>query len=96
MKTKQEVELIADSFRWWQLHRDQEPQSYKSPCWMLMITPQCFSQAVYEATLPENSPLDTVVMTVSATDADEGSEWSSNVMNSVDHKFHIAKQIFSF
>ncbi|XP_070769966.1 uncharacterized protein [Enoplosus armatus] len=31
-----------------------------------------FSQAVYKATLPENSPLGTVVMTVSATDADEG------------------------
>ncbi|XP_049897614.1 protocadherin beta-15-like isoform X26 [Epinephelus moara] len=31
-----------------------------------------FSQAVYEASLPENSPLDTVVLAVSATDADEG------------------------
>ncbi|XP_051275389.1 protocadherin beta-11-like [Dicentrarchus labrax] len=31
-----------------------------------------FSQAVYKARLPENSPLDTVVVTVSATDADEG------------------------
>ncbi|XP_070769967.1 protocadherin gamma-A4-like [Enoplosus armatus] len=31
-----------------------------------------FSQAVYKATLPENSPLGTVVLTVSATDADEG------------------------
>ncbi|XP_069027744.1 protocadherin gamma-A11-like isoform X2 [Embiotoca jacksoni] len=31
-----------------------------------------FSQAVYKASLPENSPLDTVVVTVSATDADEG------------------------
>ncbi|XP_041845420.1 protocadherin gamma-A11-like [Melanotaenia boesemani] len=31
-----------------------------------------FTQAVYEASLPENSPLDTVVVTVSATDADEG------------------------
>ncbi|XP_029959746.1 protocadherin gamma-A11-like isoform X22 [Salarias fasciatus] len=31
-----------------------------------------FSQTVYEATLPENSPLDTVVVIVSATDADEG------------------------
>ncbi|KAM4555047.1 protocadherin gamma-A11-like [Odontesthes bonariensis] len=31
-----------------------------------------FSQAVYKASLPENSPLDTVVITVSATDADEG------------------------
>ncbi|XP_060904070.1 protocadherin beta-15-like [Labrus mixtus] len=31
-----------------------------------------FDQAVYKATLPENSALDTVVVTVSATDADEG------------------------
>ncbi|XP_029918457.1 cadherin-23-like [Myripristis murdjan] len=31
-----------------------------------------FSQNVYKASLPENSPVDTVVLTVSATDADEG------------------------
>ncbi|KAM4554703.1 protocadherin gamma-A11-like [Odontesthes bonariensis] len=31
-----------------------------------------FSLAVYKASLTENSPLDTVVVTVSATDADEG------------------------
>ncbi|CAJ1058694.1 protocadherin beta-15-like [Xyrichtys novacula] len=31
-----------------------------------------FSQAVYKASLPENSPVDTLVITVSATDADEG------------------------
>ncbi|XP_062393411.1 protocadherin beta-16-like [Sardina pilchardus] len=31
-----------------------------------------FSQPVYKASLPENSPLETVVLTVSATDADEG------------------------
>ncbi|XP_070769963.1 protocadherin beta-15-like [Enoplosus armatus] len=31
-----------------------------------------FTQAVYEAILPENSPLDTVVVTVAAADADEG------------------------
>ncbi|XP_053180402.1 protocadherin beta-15-like [Scomber japonicus] len=31
-----------------------------------------FSQTVYKASLPENSPLDTVVITMSATDADEG------------------------
>uniref|UniRef100_A0A3B3B9Y3 Cadherin domain-containing protein n=1 Tax=Oryzias melastigma TaxID=30732 RepID=A0A3B3B9Y3_ORYME len=31
-----------------------------------------FSQEVYKATLPENSPPDTLVITVSATDADEG------------------------
>ncbi|XP_045061066.1 protocadherin gamma-A11-like isoform X18 [Coregonus clupeaformis] len=56
-----------------------------------------FSQAVYKASLPENSPLDTVVVTVSATDADEGvngevtyefddvSDENSNVF-SLDHK----------
>ncbi|XP_054872470.1 protocadherin gamma-A11-like isoform X17 [Amphiprion ocellaris] len=52
-----------------------------------------FSQAVYEATLSENSPLDTVVVTVSATDADEG------VNGQVTYEFSgisdIAKQIFS-
>ncbi|XP_042593820.1 protocadherin gamma-A11-like isoform X14 [Cyprinus carpio] len=31
-----------------------------------------FGQAVYKVSLPENSPLDTVVVTVRATDADEG------------------------
>ncbi|XP_026214184.1 protocadherin beta-16-like [Anabas testudineus] len=31
-----------------------------------------FSQAVYKASLPENSPPDTIIITVSATDADEG------------------------
>ncbi|KAM3867193.1 uncharacterized protein ACN63O_008936 [Diretmus argenteus] len=31
-----------------------------------------FSQTVYKASLPENSPLDTVVVTVTATDADDG------------------------
>ncbi|XP_053734383.1 protocadherin gamma-A11-like [Synchiropus splendidus] len=31
-----------------------------------------FSQDLYKASLPENSPLDTVVIRVSATDADEG------------------------
>ncbi|XP_070819436.1 protocadherin beta-16-like [Chaetodon trifascialis] len=31
-----------------------------------------FSQTVYEASLPENSPVETFVVTVSATDADEG------------------------
>ncbi|XP_037635322.1 protocadherin beta-16-like [Sebastes umbrosus] len=31
-----------------------------------------FSQTVYKASLPENSPLDTIVINVSATDADEG------------------------
>ncbi|CAF93466.1 unnamed protein product [Tetraodon nigroviridis] len=31
-----------------------------------------FSQSVYKTSLPENSPLDTLVITVSAADADEG------------------------
>ncbi|XP_061090051.1 protocadherin beta-16-like [Conger conger] len=31
-----------------------------------------FSQAVYKVSLPENAPLGTIVVTVSATDADEG------------------------
>ncbi|KAM6923448.1 protocadherin gamma-A2-like [Xenentodon cancila] len=31
-----------------------------------------FSQSVYKVSLPENSPVDTLVVTVSATDADEG------------------------
>ncbi|KAM9356725.1 uncharacterized protein ABDE67_004310 [Symphorus nematophorus] len=31
-----------------------------------------FGQAIYKASVPENSPLGTVVLTVSATDADEG------------------------
>uniref|UniRef100_A0A8D0CTC3 Cadherin domain-containing protein n=1 Tax=Sander lucioperca TaxID=283035 RepID=A0A8D0CTC3_SANLU len=52
-----------------------------------------FSQAVYDATLPENSPVDTVVVTVSATDADEG------VNGKVTYEFSgisdIAKQLFS-
>ncbi|KAM4732192.1 protocadherin gamma-A12-like [Anableps anableps] len=31
-----------------------------------------FTQAIYKATVPENSPPDTIVITLSATDADEG------------------------
>ncbi|KAM4554673.1 protocadherin gamma-A12-like isoform 36-T36 [Odontesthes bonariensis] len=56
-----------------------------------------FTEAVYTARLPENSPLNTPVLTVSATDADEGIngevayEFSrlsdkSNVIFSLDHK----------
>ncbi|XP_030594735.1 protocadherin gamma-A11-like isoform X4 [Archocentrus centrarchus] len=51
-----------------------------------------FSQNVYKASLPENSPLDTVVLTVSATDADEG------VNGEVNYGFdHVSKerQVFS-
>ncbi|KAM4621831.1 protocadherin beta-16-like [Polymixia lowei] len=42
-----------------------------------------FSQTLYKASLPENSPLDTVVITVSATDADEGV--NGDVMYELDH-----------
>ncbi len=35
--------------------------------------PPVFSQRVYKATLPENTPKDTVITSVSASDADEGS-----------------------
>ncbi|XP_026186712.1 protocadherin beta-16-like [Mastacembelus armatus] len=42
-----------------------------------------FSQAVYKASLPENSPVDTVVVTVSATDADEGP--NGDITYSFDH-----------
>uniref|UniRef100_A0A3B3UMP4 Cadherin domain-containing protein n=1 Tax=Poecilia latipinna TaxID=48699 RepID=A0A3B3UMP4_9TELE len=47
-----------------------------------------FSQAVYEASLPENSPIGTVVITVSATDADEG------VNGDVTYDFgHVADEV---
>ncbi|XP_053179593.1 protocadherin gamma-A11-like [Scomber japonicus] len=42
-----------------------------------------FSQTVYKASLPENSPLNTVVVTVSATDADEG--MNGKVIYEIDH-----------
>uniref|UniRef100_A0A8C6T5K3 Cadherin domain-containing protein n=1 Tax=Neogobius melanostomus TaxID=47308 RepID=A0A8C6T5K3_9GOBI len=55
-----------------------------------------FSQTVYKASLPENSPPDTLVITVTATDADDGInsevtyqfEHLSNINNmfSIDHK----------
>ncbi|XP_028314878.1 protocadherin beta-16-like [Gouania willdenowi] len=52
-----------------------------------------FDQAVYKASLPENAPLDTVVVTVSATDADEG------VNGEVTYEFsrisEKAKRVFS-
>ncbi|KAM7417663.1 hypothetical protein PAMA_017350 [Pampus argenteus] len=52
-----------------------------------------FSHAVYEATVPENSPVNTVVVTVSASDADEG------INGKVIYEFSgisgIAQQIFS-
>ncbi|XP_075902609.1 protocadherin beta-15-like [Nelusetta ayraudi] len=42
-----------------------------------------FSQSVYKASLPENSPLDTLVITVSATDADVG--LNGNIMYVFNH-----------
>ncbi|KAK2904143.1 hypothetical protein Q8A73_010800 [Channa argus] len=52
-----------------------------------------FDRAVYKASLPENSPLDTVVVTVSATDADEG------INGEVSYEFsrisEKAKKVFS-
>ncbi|KAM4732169.1 protocadherin gamma-A12-like isoform 37-T37 [Anableps anableps] len=63
-----------------------------------------FSQAVYKASLPENSPVGTVVVTVSATDADEGvngdvtydfGHVSENVRKAfgIDHKKGVLKLI---
>ncbi|XP_026135744.1 protocadherin gamma-A11-like isoform X15 [Carassius auratus] len=52
-----------------------------------------FSQAVYKVSLPENSPLDTVVVTVSATDADEGQ--NGEVTYEFGHLSESAKETFS-
>ncbi|XP_038157810.1 LOW QUALITY PROTEIN: protocadherin beta-15-like [Cyprinodon tularosa] len=57
-----------------------------------------FSQAVYKASLPENSPLDTVVVTVSATDADDGVNGDvtydfGHVTEDVKKKFTIDRKI---
>uniref|UniRef100_A0A672YJE6 Cadherin domain-containing protein n=1 Tax=Sphaeramia orbicularis TaxID=375764 RepID=A0A672YJE6_9TELE len=52
-----------------------------------------FSQSVYKASLPENSPLDTVVVTVSATDADEGV--NGDVSYDFGHVTDEVKQLFS-
>eukprot|EP00063_Salmo_salar_P080514 XP_014055349.1 PREDICTED: protocadherin gamma-A12-like [Salmo salar] len=52
-----------------------------------------FSQAVYKASLPENSPLDTVVVTVSATDADEGV--NGEMAYDFDHISDEQKTVFS-
>ncbi|XP_069027787.1 protocadherin gamma-A11-like isoform X40 [Embiotoca jacksoni] len=51
-----------------------------------------FSQSVYKANLPENSPSDTVVLSVSATDADEGV--NGEVIYGIDH-VSDENQIFS-
>ncbi|XP_067374406.1 protocadherin gamma-A11-like isoform X33 [Channa argus] len=52
-----------------------------------------FSQSVYKASLPENSPLDTVVVTVSATDADEGV--NGDVTYDFGHVTEDVKKIFT-
>ncbi len=52
-----------------------------------------FSQAVYKVSLPENSPVDTVVVTVSATDADEGQ--NGEVTYEFGHLSESAKETFS-
>ncbi|XP_041800663.1 protocadherin beta-15-like [Chelmon rostratus] len=52
-----------------------------------------FSQAVYKASLPENSPVDTVVVTVSATDADEGV--NGDVTYDFGHVTEDVKKVFS-
>ncbi|XP_077387693.1 protocadherin gamma-A12-like isoform X22 [Festucalex cinctus] len=52
-----------------------------------------FSQAIYKANLPENSPPGTVVITVSATDADEG--LNSEVTYEFDHISDETNSVFS-
>uniref|UniRef100_A0A8C6T3S2 Cadherin domain-containing protein n=1 Tax=Neogobius melanostomus TaxID=47308 RepID=A0A8C6T3S2_9GOBI len=52
-----------------------------------------FNQAMYKASLPENSPLDTVVVTVSAADADEGV--NGDVSYDFGHVTDDVKNIFS-
>ncbi|NP_001019353.1 protocadherin 2 gamma 9 [Danio rerio] len=52
-----------------------------------------FSQAVYKVSLPENSPVDTVVVTVSATDADEGQ--NGEVTYEFGHLSDSAREAFS-
>ena len=52
-----------------------------------------FSQAVYKASLPENSPLDAVVVTVRATDADEGV--NGDVTYDFGHVTEDVKKVFS-
>ncbi|XP_060936054.1 protocadherin gamma-A12-like isoform X6 [Limanda limanda] len=52
-----------------------------------------FSQALYTASLPENSALDTVVVTVRATDADEGV--NGDVTYDFGHVTEVVKKVFS-
>ncbi|KAA8588935.1 hypothetical protein FQN60_010280, partial [Etheostoma spectabile] len=52
-----------------------------------------FSQAVYKTSLAENSPLDSIVVTVSATDADEGI--NGEVTYEFDHISDESNNLFS-
>ncbi|XP_041799569.1 protocadherin gamma-A4-like isoform X5 [Chelmon rostratus] len=52
-----------------------------------------FSQTVYKASVPENSPVDTVVVTVSATDEDEGV--NGEVTYEFDHISDESNNVFS-
>ncbi|XP_072288433.1 protocadherin gamma-A11-like [Eucyclogobius newberryi] len=52
-----------------------------------------FSQTVYKASLPENSAPDTLVITVTATDADEGV--NSNIAYQFDHVSSKDSKVFS-
>ncbi|XP_076131063.1 protocadherin beta-15-like [Alosa pseudoharengus] len=52
-----------------------------------------FSETVYKASLPENSPLGTVVVTVTATDADEGA--NGEVTYEFSHISDKAARLFS-
>uniref|UniRef100_A0A8C5DLB7 Cadherin domain-containing protein n=1 Tax=Gouania willdenowi TaxID=441366 RepID=A0A8C5DLB7_GOUWI len=54
-----------------------------------------FSQSVYKASLPENSPLDTLVITVSATDADEGINVNGEVIYDFGHVTEEVKKLFT-
>uniref|UniRef100_H3CHU0 Protocadherin gamma subfamily B, 4 n=1 Tax=Tetraodon nigroviridis TaxID=99883 RepID=H3CHU0_TETNG len=51
-----------------------------------------FSQSVYKSSLPENSPLDTLVITVSAADADEGV--NSEITYGFDHVLEDDENVF--
>src|SRR4029434_3658291 len=52
-----------------------------------------FSETIYKASLPENSPLGTVVVTVTATDADEGA--NGEVTYALSHISAHALRLFS-
>uniref|UniRef100_A0A3B4ZA81 Cadherin domain-containing protein n=1 Tax=Stegastes partitus TaxID=144197 RepID=A0A3B4ZA81_9TELE len=52
-----------------------------------------FSQAVYDAIIPENAPLDTVVVKVAATDADEG--LNGEVTYELSRISETAKRVFA-